>query len=206
MDASQTTCPACSGRGYTETSSRLTFGCDTAVRNTACAACSGTGHTTCAPASDSPESNLPPDSTPSPTVSSVAGSGTGAQVPPDTVICDSCTDRDPDAPPCSICNGRGWVHDQDTWPGLARANAEQAERFRVELSEARSQLTSMRTERDLLRRQVETAQHEVRLACEKAQRKIDEMHREHRAEIEDLKRQLRLASQRIVDLKIERAA
>lgn len=205
MDASQTTCPACSGRGYTETSSRLTFGCDTAVRNTACSACSGTGHTTCGDASASPASP-PSDSTPSPTVSAVAGAGTSPQVPPDTVTCDSCTDRAPDAPPCSICGGRGWLHDQDTWPGLARASAEQAERFRVELSEARSQLASVRTERDLLRRQVETAQHEVRLACEKAQRKIDEMHREHRAEIEDLKRQLRLASQRIVDLKIERAA
>ncbi len=111
--------------------------------------------------------------------------------PADTVPCDSCTDRAPDAPPCSLCAGRGWLHDQDTWPGLARASAEQAERFRVELSEARSQLTSMRTERDLLRRQVEAAQHEVRMFAEKAQAKIDEMHREHRAEVEDLKRQLR---------------
>ena len=143
---------------------------------------------------------------PSPGSASLGATVISMVIPPDTVTCDSCTDRAPDAPPCSICSGRGWLHDLDTWPGLARANAEQAERFRVELSEARSQLTSMRTERDLLRRQVETAQHEVRLACEKAQRKIDEMHREHRAEVEDLKRQLRLASQRIVDLKIERAA
>ncbi len=144
---------------------------------------------------------------PSPGSASLGATVTSMVIhPTDTVTCDSCTDRAPDAPPCSICAGRGWLHDQDTWPGLARASAEQAERFRVELSEARSQLTSMRTERDLLRRQVETAQHEVRLACEKAQRKIDEMHREHRAEVEDLQRQLRLASRRIVGLKTERAA
>ena len=126
--------------------------------------------------------------------------------PANTVPCDSCDgdgfhDRDGDAQPCSLCAGRGYVHDVDTWPGLARASAEQAERFRVELSEARSQLTSMRTERDLLRRQVETAQHEVRLYAAKAQTKIDEMHREHRAEVEDLQRQLRVASRRIVALK-----
>ena len=158
--------------------------------------------TTCSDGSGSHESLLPHE----PLGSSAAGPDLSAQVPTDTVICDNCTDRAPDAPPCSLCGGRGWLHDQDTWPGLARASAEQAERFRVELSEARSQLTSMRTERDLLRRQVETAQHEVRLYAAKAQRKIDEMHREHRAEVEDLQRQLRLASRRIVGLKTERAA
>ena len=143
---------------------------------------------------------------PSPGSASLGATVTSMVVPADTVPCDSCDgdgfhDRDGDAQPCSLCAGRGYVHDVDTWPGLARASAEQAERFRVELSEARSQLTSARTECDLLRRQLETAQHEVRLYAAKAQTKIDEMHREHRAEVEDLQRQLRVASRRIVALK-----
>ena len=98
------------------------------------------------------------------------------------------------------------AYDPCTWEGLARRAGEQAERFRLELSETRQVLASVRADRDQLARKVEEDAGILRQSQDRARETIAEQAREHRAEIEDLKRQLRLASQRIVDLKIERAA
>lgn len=239
-------CPTCSGRGYTETSSRLTFGCDTAVRNTECVACSGTGTR---PLESPPAS---PDSATLPTSSLTPGPAEirEGELPSSTVLCDyasvaTCPTCDGDryvddgavSLPCDACDRTGevcsWCHgtliaypspragecrscratavhrttfasaeafnaaydigtaDAPSWEGLYRRANDQAERFLVELSEARGKATRAENECAMLRSELASAKADLRAAMAKAQRKIEADHTEHLREVEDLKRQLR---------------
>lgn len=94
------------------------------------------------------------------------------------------------------------AYDPATWEGLARRSGEQSARFLADLGECRVQLASVKVECARQRDKVAAAEHETRQACDRARVKIAEMDRE----VADLRRQLRLASERILAMRAERAA
>lgn len=88
------------------------------------------------------------------------------------------------------------------WEILARRAGEQVDRLLADVSECRVQLAAERVECARQRDRVAAAEHETRQACDRARATIAEQDRE----IADLRRQLRLASERIVALRTGRAA